>query len=357
MPNCSAKYESSLALAMITQVLKNADVKSVLAGIADKLRDNVLHPLIEQERHGQSPNLQSLAMQHSAGDRFVGALLPDHDQAFLESTAEGRKLLLNAIDVCLQDANKINNPHAFLALMKAIDGMAFMHDVRQTFLKNPAHLTCKEYLAPTPEETNIRSKRTDGSLAVTYGIGTDEIDLVKNAPPSKACYSGKARFFIKASNETRPPVWFEQLTLGLPLIASPSNATAKNFIMADGLGLFTSKDKFFEFDKAHIFANCFMAYLVYSGHHSICEVAEMWNRFLDFIAIEKPDQLPKGIILKSLSSLPYIKDPEAVELKMPYAKVGDYSSFLHPWYAKTVIESAEMQMTEMDLRFDAQVFS
>jgi hypothetical protein len=68
-----------------------------------------------QEQSGLSPKLGSLAMQHSA--------------EYLERTAEGRALLLTTIDNCLRDANTITTHHDFIALMKAIDGMAFVYDV------------------------------------------------------------------------------------------------------------------------------------------------------------------------------------------------------------------------------------
>ena len=41
--------------------------------------------------------------------------------------ATRRELLINTLDDCLQNAEKISTAHEFLALMKSIDGMAFMH--------------------------------------------------------------------------------------------------------------------------------------------------------------------------------------------------------------------------------------
>ncbi|OGT54173.1 MAG: hypothetical protein A3F17_06155 [Gammaproteobacteria bacterium RIFCSPHIGHO2_12_FULL_41_15] len=78
---------------------------------------------------------------------------------------------------------------------------------------------------PTADEVGIRSRRPGDLLATSYGIGTE---------------------------------------IGSDLV--PANATAKVFMMAQGMGLFLHDDQF-NLDKAQIFANCVMAYLVYSGHH------------------------------------------------------------------------------------------
>ncbi len=53
--------------------------------------------------------------------------------------------------------------------MKVIDGMAFVYDVFETDKENPDHLRCKDYIAPTVQETGIRSRRADDLLAMTYG--------------------------------------------------------------------------------------------------------------------------------------------------------------------------------------------
>ncbi len=356
------QFDSSLSLAMLEQILQNQNIRLVLTEIAAQLRRHILPVLIEQESSGLSPKLGSLAMQHSSGDKFVGALLPDYTPDYLEHTAEGRMLLLTTIDNCLQAADKISTPHEFLALMKVIDGMAFVYDVFETKKVKPDdHLRCKDYIAPTPEETGIRSCRSDDLLAMTYGIGTEmSTDLVvQNKKLSTGCFSGKARFFILPT-ESRTPIWFEKLADQrsvnkpvLPLIASPSNSAAKNFIMAHGLGLFRQENGLFDMNKAQIFANCLMAYLVYCGHHSFLEVVEIWNRQLDFLVIEKPEQLPPGTIPGIPTILPYMDEPEAVERKLPYARVGKYSSFLHPLYADKVIQCAKNHLINgVDLSFN-----
>ena len=114
------EFDSSLSLAMLEEVLKNKQIKLVLTEIATRLQGEVLSALIAQEQAGLAPKLGSLAMQHSMGDEFVGALLPDCSAEYLERTVEGRALLLTTIDKCLRDANNISTQHDFIALMKAI---------------------------------------------------------------------------------------------------------------------------------------------------------------------------------------------------------------------------------------------
>ncbi|MFY7698397.1 MAG: hypothetical protein ACOVQX_06285 [Legionella sp.] len=352
MPFTYTQLDSSLSLAMINEALLNPTIKSVLTEVAKRLRENILSELQEKETAGAAPNIKSLAMQHSAGDKFLGALLPDHSDETLERTPKGRALLLSTIAKCLDGAKTIHTSHAFLALMKAIDGMAFVYDEFEREKGNSLHVYCKDYIAPTDDEVKIRSRRPDDLLATSYGIGTEiGSDLVSSKVAANSCLSGKARFFILPP-ENRVRTWFEKLANqdaldkpSLPLIASPSNATAKVFTMSQGMGLFLQGGQF-NLDKAQIFANCVMAYLVYSGHHSFLEVAEIWNRQLDFVAIEHPKQLPSGVIPSQPTEKRYIDDVNVPERKLPYALVGNYSSFLHPSYRDNVIKAMESQLAD-----------
>lgn len=361
MPTPSAQFDSSFSLAMLETALTMPEIKSALAEIAANLRMSILSELKRQEDANLAPNLSSLAMQHSTGDKYVGALLPGYSADYLEHDPNGRRLLLATIDECLQNAANISTHHEFLALMKTIDGMAFVYDMFETAKGNPIHLKCKDYIAPTNDEVKIRSRRTENVLAVSYGIGTESgTDLVPARETTSGCFSGKARFFILPT-ENRIKTWFEKLAdqnhlnkPSLPLLASPSNAAAKTFMMANGIGLFLKQENgLFDFDKAQIFANCVMAYLVYCGHHSFLEVAEIWNRQLDYVGIEKPEQLPTGIIPTVATVEPYFNYQDAVERKLPYAVIGEYSRFLHPLYTDKVMLLTHKQLTEgLDLRFD-----
>lgn len=361
MPYNYTQFDSSLSLAMIEEALHNLTIKSVLTEIAARLRTDILSELKAKEASGAALKLGSLAMQHSNGDEFLGALLAEHSADELENTPRGRALLLSAIDKCLAEANNIHTCHEFLALMKAIDGMAFVYDVFETEKANPFHSRCKDYIAPTADEVGIRSRRSGDLLATTYGIGTEiGLDLVPAVATSSSCLSGKARFFILPP-EHRMRTWFEKLAdqqtmkmPPLPLIASPSNSAAKTLMMSQGMGLFL-QDGQFNLDEAQIFANCVMAYLVYSGHHSFLEVTEIWNRQLDFVAIEYPEQLPDGIIPSVPTDVPYMENADVPEKKLPYAVIGNYSQFIHSSYRDTVIAQMESQLAVgLDLRFECR---
>lgn len=209
MPYAYTQFDSSLSLAMIKETLLNPAIKSVLNEIVKRLRAEILSELQEKEASGATPNLKSLAMQHSKGDKFVGALLPDYSDKELEKTSQGRTLLLSAIDKCLDEANNIHTCREFLALMKAIDGMAFVYDEFEREKGNFFHSFCKDYIAPTADEVGIRSRRPGDLLATSYGIGTEiGSDLVPAKVTTNSYLSGKARFFILPP-EHRMQTWFE----------------------------------------------------------------------------------------------------------------------------------------------------
>ena len=356
MPHTRVEFDSSLSFAMIQEALSNPMVKALLANVATRLQTDILSVIIQKESSGEKPVLRSLALQHANGDRYVGALLPDYTPEHLEGTPAGRQLLLSAIRQCLETAGNIDSCHAFCALMKAIDGMAFMHDVWETAARSASHLRCTSYIAPTADEVSMRDRRPGDLLATTYGIGTEVgRDLVPAETVSRVCLSGKARFFILPPahpKRTCGRTWFEKLVRDLPLIAGPSNAAAKVFIMAQSMGLFLRKDESeqlqLDLGGMQIFANCVMAYLVFCGHHSFLEVIETWNRLLDFLLIEHPELFPRSIFPEK----PETAAVGAVEEKL-HAKIGNYSEFLHFSYRERMMVLTECQLKDggLDLRF------
>ena len=123
--------------------------------------------------------------------------------------------------------------------------------------------------------------------------------------------------------------------------------------MAHGLELFKQENGLFNIKKAQMFANCLMAYLVYCGHHSFLEVVEIWNRQLDFLVIEKHEQLPKSVIPETPAQLKYIDDPKVIERQLPYGIIGDYASFLHPDYVDEVMQTMKSHLDEgLSLNFN-----
>lgn len=351
MPHSYAELDSSLSLAMMEEALCNPIIKSVLTEIATQLKNSILFVIKVKEESKAEPNLNNFAMQHSKGDKFLGALLPSSSEKELKQTPEGRQSLLNALDKALSQGDNISTCHDFLAFMKTIDGMAFMYD---EFRKgHPFYSSCKDYIAPTKNEVAMRSPRPGNVLAATYGIGTEiGKDLVHAEAKISSCLSGKARFFI-SSPDQRIKTWFEKMAdqsaIGkqpLPLIASPSNAAAKTLIMVLEMWLFLDHNNKMDLNKAQIFANCVMAYLVYSGHHSFLEVAEIWNRLLDCIAIKLPELLPEGTFTQAPTELRYIDAPGIPEKKLPYAVIGEPSSFLSPLYRSEVMDRMWAQLED-----------
>lgn len=354
MRHSYTELESSIACSMIEEALKNDEIKRTLADIASVLIRTVLSDIRQKEQQGMKPKLNTLALCNSKDDKYIGALLPEYDADYLEKNPEGRQKLLDALEQCLQKAATISSTHDFLALMKAVDSMAYMYDVIETDKASDPHRKCKQYLAPTPEETAVRKPRPDKLVATTYGIGTVQgKDLAAQAV--KFNYSGKARFFIRPTGSGVKPIWLEQMAdqssvdkPPLPLIATASNATAKNFMMMHGLELFKKQDGQFDLKSAQIFANCFMAYLVYCGHHSFLEVAEIWNRQLDYLVLEKPEQLPKNLRSMEATEGVYMNNTAALERHLPYAHIGDHASFLHPSYADRVVDEATKQLDDIN---------
>jgi hypothetical protein len=253
-------------------------------------------------------------------------------------------------------------------------------------------------LFPTTEESDMRCLRDKKLLSVTYGIGTENKDLINYNQQTIGCFSGKARMSIPsaenrfkrlidqydkvANNENekqelghklsyygiplnkneRDPItgyakrhtpWFQKLakekdsTETLPLIGGISFSTSRILITLLHLGTFNKTEGAFDLENAQIFANCLMGYFVFCGHHSFLEVMEVWNRLLDYVAIYHPEQLPVGTFPIVPSEQPYMNNP-SVERSLPYGRIGDYRHFLHPGYADIVLERAQVESQNCD---------
>lgn len=87
------------------------------------------------------------------------------------------------------------------------------------------------------------------------------------------------------------------------LIASSSGTMARTLITALDIGTYAnhtnsgkSVSELFHVQKSNIICNFLMAVLVYGGHHSMLELAEIQNRLLDQVAIELHSQLENRFI-------------------------------------------------------------
>lgn len=362
----STEYESALSRAMLEQALANQDIRFVLRDVARQLHARILPGLkailfstTPPEYSSALPNaFNVLALQHTQGDKFIGALFPDITKQELEAVPEWQKTLITAIDQCLENSGNMATMGDLLSLLKSIDSVSYVYHALKQTQQDSAFLLRQGHIKPTNEEIGMRAIRPQHFQAVTYGLGTQVNKDLQNDNPA-GCYSGKAKFFITPPETRGGSVWFEKLAdqqkpgkPPLPLIAGPSSSLSRTFIMADDIGLHLKKSGLFDFDQAQIFANCMMGYFVYGGHHSFIEVSEVWNRFLDYLVIEHPHLLQQGIIPDQPGTQRYIDDPDAVERQLPYSHAGDYRSLFHATYADKVIDAANQHIQDgLDLRF------
>lgn len=364
MQNRNRVYlESVLAKSMLEEILGNQTIKSILSEIADKLRSEVLPSAMEQLNQNKafddlSPSMRgvihSWSIKHSKEDAFLGALLPDYTQNELMHSASGHSLLLTAIYEHLSTENikKASTLHDVITIIKILDDMGYYYVSDAMTKSNLAEYEIiKNMIYPTAEELDMRCPRPETMQAVTYGIGTElHNDLIPKNTNLEGCFSGKAKYFVPPAEKrfARCKPWFEKLatekesTSGkpLPLIAGLSSSSARLLITLLHLNAFDKNDKSFDLDKAQIISNCLMGYFVFCGHHSFVEVIEIWNRLLDYTAIYHSDKLPKNIFSVIHSANSQTND-FIVEQTLPYARIGDYHSFLHESYANSLVQKME----------------
>ncbi|MFI5140464.1 MAG: hypothetical protein ACHQIM_21775 [Sphingobacteriales bacterium] len=110
-----------------------------------------------------------------------------------------------------------------------------------------------------------------------------------------------------------------------PLVATISGSAARPLIALQHLGAFYTNGKF-DHEKAQILANCIMGLFVQAGHHSFLEVAESYNRLIDYIVLEQVEMLPEAASQKLI-----------IESILPYFHAGDYESFLNINYREVIM--------------------
>jgi hypothetical protein len=132
----------------------------------------------------------------------------------------------------------------------------------------------------------------------------------------------------------------------LPLLASVSGSTARTIVMLQDIGAFNDADGLFDFNKAQVLLNCCMGFYIQCGHHSFLEVAEIYNRLIDYIALERQDLLPQHIF-PAPSDSTYMTTIDAPERKLPYFHIGNYNSFLHPSYRSHILNNMDKNNMEM----------
>ncbi len=344
--------ENEIAAAILDGLLHDAHAMECLVRMANVLKMNVLDKIKENEAA-----LKMLAKLNTDDKRPFGTVFRGYvtaEQMF--STAGAIDELLQCLADTLLIKQEISSREQMLSLLKSIADMTYCYFL--FFPKSENFEAIKNLIWLTPEETDGRLTRVEAGqgaqLALTRGIGTQlGIDLeparFSNGMLSgKAIYAGVSReqrlqLIIKSYDEaTIEPeklaaakrmqfykiplakaerqslafyvncyeTSFEKLArkFNLPLVANLSNSTARTLITLQDLHAFED-DGIFNIELAHQLAKCLIAFYVYEGHHSFSEVAEIFNRLLDYVALNMPDKLSAKAL--------------------PYYVAGDYDGFIN----------------------------
>lgn len=125
----------------------------------------------------------------------------------------------------------------------------------------------------------------------------------------------------------------------LPLVATASGTTARTLIALQDLGAFNNSGAF-DSERAQYFSSALCGTIVHGGHHSVLEVAEMYNRLLDHHAIANIDKAP----------VPAVAERGWIETSMPYYIIGHSSSLLPPEIRDSVVAKQEAIMTQQSVK-------
>jgi len=131
----------------------------------------------------------------------------------------------------------------------------------------------------------------------------------------------------------------------LPLIANISRSTARTLIVLQDIEAFLTNDGLFNLALAQFITNGCAGFYIWGGNHSFTEVAEIYNRLLDYIAIQHPEQLQLDLPPVS-ETTNYVEVQDITEKKLPYYRVGDYQSFLLPSYTEKLAETNDKNTSE-----------
>lgn len=323
--------------------------------------------------------LENLAAEHSSEKLQYGALMPEFKSSKdILSSATNINKLLDVQEAYLRNLDKLSTVDEMATAMKIIVELTCDYYEAPKTWHSKKFDAINSLISSSKEELDIRVYRNElnqqPKLAVTLGIGKSEEDFeLKTAHGEhkvehQVYNSGKAAFGdvsmktrlellckdydanksekslqkmeyykIPLDKSKREPIeayakkwetFFEKLATNpktqekMPLVAGVSRATTRALVCLQDLSALNKPDGSFDFNKAQIVSNCLMGFLVHAGHHSIVEVAEVYNRLLDYVAIEK---LEKSGPTKAMT-----------EKKMPYYHIGNYRSFFNKGYAHIV---------------------
>jgi len=376
--------ENNLSVAMLEEIIVNQDIKQALTEISLPLLSRLITPTREalKKVNGFAELgplyqmlLQDLAEEHSNEKLQFGALMPTFPSAkSILGSKQNIEKLLNLHEEKLTNINKVETIEDVAKVIKTIIELSCIYYHAPSSWHSEDFSTIKDYITPNQEELDIRLYRKElgqkEQLAITFGIGKDENDLAPKEQ-GQGRNAGKAAFGLvsmqarleclcqqydnaptdllknklnyyqipldsndRENIEVYAKKWetfFEKLVNhSFPLIASVSWATTRVLVSLQDLKAFDNKDGQFDFDKAQRIANCLMGFLVRGSHHSTVEVAEMYNRLLDYIAITYLEKNKQPILPVSLK--------ERVEEKLPYFRYdnSNYHHFFHRDYAEKI---------------------
>jgi hypothetical protein len=406
--------ENSYAIAMLSEILHNSTLKTLIRGVAKRVNEAILQPIktafsnppekLPDEIKG---SLEYLIREHSSDLLQHHGLFKKFTQPEIKSDPSKIKSLLNTLEhYLLHQVDEAKTIDDMVKALKTICEMGFCYVEKfPARAKSATFATRYSLMMPTEQELDTRLKYEDVGLktrfACTLGISQEPHDFVDDIKDEKAKLCGKSVFatislstYIKKlthdydatknqllgdekkpeeketklelSKETKAlqlkletltkkmnfykipletserkvlpkPTSLEQqsvLATGssdpLPLVAGVSNTLARTLLTLYDLNVFKCGAKI-DFEKSLMISNCLSATLIYLGHHSFLEVAEVYNRLLDCI----------GII--SLESKEPAIASETIHWQWPCLQIGKdgYGLFYHSSYSTTVLNNAE----------------
>jgi hypothetical protein len=334
------EIENQYAFAMLNEILVNDEIFKILNEVSLILKHNIFDHIAEEYKSkGHNIHLLSkasyhsisyLSREHSKDFRQRQAIFPNKLPAEIIQSEENIQTLLDREKIRLIFQEESKTIDKLTCSLKAILEMGYCFF--EYFVKKDIYQF--EFLShaimPTSRELNIRLRRKKSKFSMTQGIGQEPWDITSENDRGHLCgktvfksistvgyvdkitreagnqnvkeisaelknqlndYGIRLNEGLRLPNKFNYPYTFiERMALAsvpefpIPLVASTSSTIARLMITLLYFGFFNQNGTF-NFDKVKIVANCFSAFLIYEGHHSFIEVAEIYNRVLDAIAI------------------------------------------------------------------------
>lgn len=372
--------ENHIAQQTLQSAVNHPEVKALLFEAAIKLIESVLIPLRRAITDAGSYSALSrdyqkafynLAAELSLERHQHGAVLPEIKTSNeILGSAKLMHHMLDECERCLLQLRDIHSVAEILRVLKVIIQLAYVYHEGPAAWHGEEFAAVSSLVTHTKEESDIRITRPElgeaPMLALTTGIGQEQRDLAL-ASEGKGYYCGKSHFgavgmrarlqllcqqydktklplFAEALLYYRIPLeaslrkdfnvyvtanetWFEKLARdpvtkqSHPLVASYSHSMSRSLVVMQDFKFFNTPEGRVDLNKAQLFANCILAFLIHAGHHSFFEAAEAYNRFIDYIALKT-------------APLPAPENGCAEEL-LPYYRVGSYSSFFHRYLSES----------------------